>query len=846
MMLKSFRWPCIIPLFVLFLEYLSTLAIAQENHKRRHESQRSHQRSDYIPEARWDIWGAWSQCSVDCGIGVTSRSRDCRSMIDGGYSSVCPGKNQEIKICETTGCIKEVNDSCLPLMNRMFGGKRYRWIPYKHPTRECEMACQPVGAGFFLGLGKNVSDGTPCGDKESHVCITGYCKPVGCDGVVESEATIDTCGVCNGDGTSCRRVHKTFTDNVKYGYHTITTIPRGSTNIVIKEAVGQSRNYLAIKSTDGSFQINTGFRLSRFGEYPAAGTNFEYKRSSGPDCPEECITAAGPTDVSVEIMILAYSDNKGIEYAYSMPTSYSIPDTPDEGTSPVVYIGGGRVPNGNVAGQNSENDQQKLPIFSQDFKFKKYHKEHVHAKHEDVSPGTNKIDHQHVVNRPTTTTLDTGQALTEEARETTTESYSTVVTEEDSESSEEDNYVHTEDRDNVTNRTEALQSPKSGVITEDGEAIVASEDMYNNDNRIPSLYSWTLIGYTECSQTCDEGKQYSIVKCIVTDKKVEVENAFCSELQRPSAGVRECNFGPCPPSWKPTPWSKCSVTCGTGYQSRDYRCTRPNGAEVSYYDCNSDAPRREERSCDMGSCSSGWYFTEWPENCPATCAYGTMTRRVHCFSDTGNERTACPERERPATEKTCRNDDCGGFWLTGPWSQCNATCGDAFQNRAVACAQRQGGRVTVVSDSACVEEERPATYMSCDLEPCGPEWFMNEWSKCSLTCGSGYRSRDVKCLDRYRQPSSGCDARDKPETRDPCKERECPPSDESRPNTIDERPSNVTPAETKPRPTESPADKTGCQDQFMQCKMVLQARLCQYKYYQNICCATCVLLQQNT
>jgi hypothetical protein len=42
--------------------------------------------------------------------------------------------------------------------------------------RECEMACRPVGAGFYLGLGKNVSDGSPCGESQNEACIGGQCK----------------------------------------------------------------------------------------------------------------------------------------------------------------------------------------------------------------------------------------------------------------------------------------------------------------------------------------------------------------------------------------------------------------------------------------------------------------------------------------------------------------------------------------------------------------------------------------------------------------------------------------------------------------------------------------------
>ena len=45
------------------------------------------------------------------------------------------------------------------------------------------------------------------------------------------------------------------------------------------------------------------WRLSRFGDQPGAGTVFTYAKDSGPDCPGECITAEGPTDVAVNVVV---------------------------------------------------------------------------------------------------------------------------------------------------------------------------------------------------------------------------------------------------------------------------------------------------------------------------------------------------------------------------------------------------------------------------------------------------------------------------------------------------------------------------------------------------------------
>ena len=62
----------------------------------------------------------------------------------------------------------------------------------------------------------------------------------------------------------------------------------------------------ALRATDGSFRLNMDWRLSRFGDQPGAGTVFTYAKNSGPDCPGECITAEGPTDVAINVVVCIF------------------------------------------------------------------------------------------------------------------------------------------------------------------------------------------------------------------------------------------------------------------------------------------------------------------------------------------------------------------------------------------------------------------------------------------------------------------------------------------------------------------------------------------------------------
>lgn len=72
--------------------------------------------------------------------------------------------------------------------------------------------CEAVGEGMYKQI--DAQDGTRCRSDSLDVCVAGRCEPVGCDGQLYSTAVLDQCGVCNGDGTSCKA--KTGTHNVRH------------------------------------------------------------------------------------------------------------------------------------------------------------------------------------------------------------------------------------------------------------------------------------------------------------------------------------------------------------------------------------------------------------------------------------------------------------------------------------------------------------------------------------------------------------------------------------------------------------------------------------------------------
>lgn len=66
----------------------------------------------------------------------------------------------------------------------------------------------------------------------------------GCDGILGSNRTLDNCGVCGGDHTTCKLVAGNYSEtHVPIGYHRILEIPAGATQIQVRE-MARSPNYL--------------------------------------------------------------------------------------------------------------------------------------------------------------------------------------------------------------------------------------------------------------------------------------------------------------------------------------------------------------------------------------------------------------------------------------------------------------------------------------------------------------------------------------------------------------------------------------------------------------------------
>ncbi|XP_056136532.1 thrombospondin type-1 domain-containing protein 4 [Lampris incognitus] len=332
--------------------------------------------------------------------------------------------------------------------------------------------------------------------------------------------------------------------------------------------------------------------------------------------------------------------------------------------------------------------------------------------------------------------------------------------------------------------------------------------------------NWDLGEWSECSRRCGPGTQHRQVICRQvthvhdngTETLATVAAELCGTSDRPVT-KSVCQLKICSQWQIRSEWSPCSVPCGVGQRSREVVCVSDQGDVEEDEECNVGLKPDTLQNCDMGACARSWFTSLWSQRCSAECGTGSRTRMAVCLMDhtTSLPLDSC-EGERPSEVTSCDSGPCQNRieWYTGPWSQCSAECGNGTQTRNVACLLNDNDGVKVVDQSNCSHLSQPITSQPCQLKLCGVQWYVTEWSACSRSCSGGYRVREVRCLSDNVAPSERCEPGVAPESRGECNTQPCL-------------------AELDP----------SCRDQYHNCVVVVQARLCVYPYYRTACCASC-------
>jgi len=247
-----------------------------------------------------------------------------------------------------------------------------------------------------------------------------------------------------------------------------------------------------------------------------------------------------------------------------------------------------------------------------------------------------------------------------------------------------------------------------------------------------------------CSHTCDGGKEHrsrSVIK--PKDGGQECPNSLHES--------RACDEAPCKVAcvlseWGA--WSKCSKACGGGVQVSLRNIFKEATNAPS---CSKNLSR--ERSCNTQVCPVDCAVSKWGEwqKCSKNCGGGETSRSRSITVKPKFDGKECPNEiqtlgcNSQACESVCKMS----FWT--PWSSCTKSCGTGIIERTRSRTDGDGKY-----DESCGEEKQK---LHCNTHDCPVECQMTEWtawSFCTSPCGGGVQARAREITRRASQGGKPC------------------------------------------------------------------------------------------
>ncbi|KAI0210581.1 Protein madd-4 [Lamellibrachia satsuma] len=243
--------------------------------------------------------------------------------------------------------------------------------------------------------------------------------------------------------------------------------------------------------------------------------------------------------------------------------------------------------------------------------------------------------------------------------------------------------------------------------------------------------------------------------------------------------------------------SHTPATCGPGVRRRQVQCkvfSQRYGAVINQPSavCKDRRPR-DTTICNLGVCRAArpvpdaftWRFSGYGP-CSASCAGGVRYPLFTCVNVRDYRPVLheyCDRVPKPALPtRNCNSGPCPPRWHTFEYGPCSVSCGGGVRIRPVQCVQGVIGseQFAILPGSIC-PPPAPSNRVPCNLLDCSPEWAPSEWSKCSVTCGDGVRTRSLGCKQllykthsRVERHLSACNRSTKPSTRETCSLAACP------------------------------------------------------------------------
>ncbi|XP_069026392.1 ADAMTS-like protein 1 [Embiotoca jacksoni] len=765
-------------------------------------------RSEEDRDTLWDAWGSWSECSRTCGGGASYSLRRCLS------SKTCEGQNIKYRTCSNVDCPPDAGDfraqQCSAHADVRYQGQYHEWLPvYNDPDNPCALKCKPMGSGLLVELAPKVLDGTRCYTESLDMCISGVCQIVGCDHELGSTAKEDNCGVCNGDGSSCRLVRGHYKSQhvSEKTEDTVVIIPYKSRHVrlVLK---GPDHLYVESKTLQG---VKGELVLDVSGQYHLENTTLDYQKVSD----KEVLRITGPLEADFTVKVQFASDaDSVVQYIYYQPIIHRWRETDFFPCS--VTCGGGY----QLTSAECFDMRSGRVVVDQ---YCHYYPENVKPKPKlqecNMEPCLDSDGYKQIMPYDLYHPLPRWESSPWTACSTSCgggiQSRSVSCVEEDMQG------IIT-----PTEEWKCLYSPKTAILQP------------CNTFDCPT---WLAQEWSPCTVTCGQGLRYRVVLCI--DHR-GLHAGGCNPTTKPHIKEECLVTVPCyksidtlpveakpvwhkqaieleeevtvteEPTFIPDPWQPCSRTCGAGTQQRTVKCQvllsfSQSVADLPDDECEGVKPGTSQpcyRTPCTGVSGQGegkkeeeeeegrtlqreelhdWEYEGFTE-CSESCGGGVQEAVVICLNkqtrEAADQSLCVSSRRPPQLLQDCRTQPCPPRWDTGGWSSCSATCGVGLMTRTVACTRRpsrDSNRTAVLRDEDC-QSPKPSPVQACNRFDCAPMWDTQDWEQCSQSCGGGVQRRQVLCKQRLSDgsvlelPDTFCPSK-RPTNQQPCRKQDCPP-----------------------------------------------------------------------